>query len=144
MGAIHDEMSKEAYEMVRKAGINNAEFRSVARAFPSMLQVNGLGNAIAFLYAKKNDQSKKDKKNEKDVKNVHDILYKEIECWTWRTLEHQQEEQAQKSEYPKLPLDLMERITKLDSTGYRIYTDEIMHLCLWIKRFAEGMIKAEK
>lgn len=144
MGAIHDEMSKEAYEMVRKVGINNSEFRSLARAFPSMLQVNGLGNAIAFLYAKKNDQNKKDKKNEKDAKNVHEILYMGIECWTWKMLENQQENQAQRPENPKRNPDLMERITKLDSTGYRIYTDEIMRLCLWIKRFAEGMIKAEK
>lgn len=36
--------------------------------------------------------------------------------------------------------DLMERIVNLDSDAYRLYTNESMNICLWVKRFAEGMI----
>lgn len=109
---IHNEMAKFAYDtVVESAG--NKEFRSLARAFPSMLQANGLGASVAFLFSKRN-------------KVPHKILYEMLGEWTM-------------NQWGEKERDLMERLTNLDSIGYRIYTDEVMKLCLWIKRFAEGM-----
>lgn len=36
--------------------------------------------------------------------------------------------------------ELMCQSVGLDSITYRLYVNEIMNLCLWVKRFAEAMI----
>lgn len=134
--AVHNKMADAAYKLVARLSDEDKkedkkelkkEFRSLARSFPSMLQVNGLGNAIAFLHSKRKGG------------NASEKLYEGIQTWTENNL------RADLGAVPdvqgKSPqTDLMERITQLDSTTYRIYTDEVMNLCLWIKRFAEGMI----
>ncbi|WP_062198711.1 type III-B CRISPR module-associated protein Cmr5 [Massilibacterium senegalense] len=37
--------------------------------------------------------------------------------------------------------ELMEAITKVSITEYRVMTNEVQQLLIWVKRFAEGMIK---
>ena len=39
--------------------------------------------------------------------------------------------------------ELAQRISSLSSQEYRLYTVEVMNLCLWVKRFAEGMVEAD-
>lgn len=112
---VHNNMAKFAYEKVSDAGKNNKEFRSLARSFPSTIQVNGLGAAVAFLLSKKSS-------------DAHKKMYELLDVWTKNKFCLKSEEA------------LMERIVHMESGAYRIYTDEIMNLCLWIKRFAEGMI----
>lgn len=125
---VHNKMADAAYKLVAQlSGEGEKEFRSLARSFPSMLQVNGLGNAIAFLNSKRQG------------KNACGKLYEGIQTWTENNLKAGIGAAPGAQEKPP-QTDLMERITQLDSTTYRIYTDEVMNLCLWIKRFAEGMI----
>ena len=118
-GSVHNDMAMWAFEKVAEAaGEKKAkEFRSLARSFPSILQVNGLGMAVAFLESKKAEP--------------HTTMHKMITGW----IEHN---------YPTDSSDaLMKRIVTLDSASYRMYANEIMNLCLWIKRFAEGLIDGE-
>lgn len=110
----HNRMAKFAYEKIKSEAADNKEFCSLSRSFPSMLQANGLGAAIAFLFSKGNS-------------TPHKLLYEMINQWT-------------KEQFGESEPELMARITDMDSAGYRLYTDEIMALCLWIKRFSEGMI----
>lgn len=117
--SVHNDMAMWAFEEVEKVveQEKSKEFRSLARSFPSILQVNGLGMAVAFL----------DSKNGKPYVTMH----KMISGWI-------------KRKYPTDESDvLIKRIVKLDSASYRMYTNEIMNLCLWIKRFAEGLIDGE-
>lgn len=116
-----------AYEKVSEVKQPNAkEFRSLVRSVPAMIQMNGLGATIAFLYAKKEDKKKKDK-------NHHGELYDILSNW------------SKKQSYMKnMPKDLMEAIMELDSNTYRRLTKEMMQLMMWIKRFAEGMIPVDK
>lgn len=122
---VHNKMSQFAYQQVKKLSSDQKEFRSLARSFPSMLQMNGLGAAIAFLYSKK------------EGKNAHASLYACIEEWAGTECMKRIPNFDSKD-------DLMNCIVKLDSNMYRLFTNEIMHLCLWIKRFAEGMLDSEQ
>lgn len=125
MGAkVHNEMASKAYALVARLKETNrdcaGEFRSLARSFPSMIQVNGLGCTIAYLYSKKK------------MGNAFWYLYKEIDEWTKKSLEVKEENGKE--------LELADRISQFNNMEYRLYTNEVMNLCLWIKRFAEGML----
>ena len=119
--AVHNEMAQFAYQHVQKAvksPANSSEFRTLARSFPSMLQASGLGAAIAFLYAK--------------GKFPHKALYQLIDTWT-----------RNRFCSADTKTELAQRISSLSSQEYRLYTVEVMNLCLWVKRFAEGMVEAD-
>lgn len=135
---VHNELAKKSYKIVEKLSNSKEdkvkkEFRSLSRSFPSMIQVNGLCCAIAFLFSKKeqnNDgKDKKGEKKEEQKENAYKILYGEIEGWL-RISNNMLGEKE----------DLMDKITGLNNIETRLYTDEIMNLCLWLKRFAEGML----
>ena len=112
---LHNEMAEFAFGQVKKIhSAKKAEFRSLARSFPSMVQANGLCASIAFLYAKQDSASQK-------------AMYDLINTWF--------AEHCDCSSNTKLA----ERIISLNSKEYRLYTTEVMNLCLWVKRFAEGM-----
>lgn len=59
---VHNQMAEFAYHEISKNVTGNKEFRSLARSFPSMLQINGLGAAVAFLQSKK-------------ASHVHEFMY---------------------------------------------------------------------
>lgn len=107
-------MIEFAYQEVCSA--NSPDFCSLTRSFPAMLQINGLSAAIAFLCTKETAQSA-----------AHGKLYKIITNW------------LDKKFHVQLSNDLLKQITQMDSQTYRLYTNEVMTLCIWIKRFAEGM-----
>ena len=112
---LHNEMAEFTFDQVRKIpSANKAEFRSLARSFPSMVQANGLCAAIAFLYAKQNSAPQQ-------------AMYKLINTWIVKHFD------------PSSNTELAKRIVSLNSKEYRLYTTEVMNLCLWAKRFAEGM-----
>ncbi|MFD7522659.1 type III-B CRISPR module-associated protein Cmr5 [Paenibacillus chitinolyticus] len=96
------------------------EFRSLARSLPSMIQINGFGAAIAFLYAKKKGLA-------------HNELYMMIFCWL-----------KQQGIVDEDSREFMEVITVQSRDGYKRMTWETMGLLSWIKRFAEGMIEVEQ
>ena len=112
---LHNEMAEFAFTQVKKnPPTNKAEFRSLARSFPSMVQANGLCVSIAFLYAKQGSTPQK-------------AMYDLINTWIVNHFD------------PSSNTELAERIVSLNSKAYRLYTTEVMNLCLWVKRFAEGM-----
>ena len=112
---LHNKMAEFAYHKILEEMADNKEFRSLARTFPSMLQVNGLGASIAFLQSKKSE--------------AHKFMYGMLDQWT--------------SDKFGTAGDLLGRIVDMDSNTYRLYTNEIVNLCIWIKRFAEGLIKKD-
>ena len=91
-------------------------FRSLARSFPSMIQKNGLNVAIIYLYS--------------SCKNRNDEYALYLKIIEDRFVP-EKDESKQK---------LLNKLVNMDSSAYRMFANEIMDLCLWIKRFAEGMI----
>lgn len=131
---VYNSMAKYAFVKVadvvkikddegKDVGRIKQEFRSLARSMPSMLQVNGLGAVTAFIYSKKSGSL-----------SAHGRMYDLIQKWL----------EAKECVISVGKEDLMEQILNLDSETYRLYTNEIMNLCLWVKRFAEGMIESGK
>lgn len=107
-------------EVVDKAGDKIAkEYKSLARGFPAMVQIDGLGAALAFLKAKAAG----------DKNTPHGRLYTHLEAW----LTSQNHTSG----------DLLQSIIQLHSTLYRQVTVEVQAYMVWIKRFAEAEIKGE-
>ena len=117
---VYDQRVKYAYSKVLEIQKKEAcvkEFRSLARSFPSMIQVNGLGAAIAALKVKAGKQS------------AAEHMYKSIGDWL-----------QEQYDWPKGQEDIIQKIISQDSVTYRLYMQEIMSLCIWLKRFAEAML----
>lgn len=122
---IHNRMARFAFKQVSEISDENKEkkkeFRSLARSMPSYIQVNGLGAAIAFLYSKKK------------TGYAHGKMYEMLTRWI----------ESDDCLLPPKKDDFMECIVNLDGDSYRLYVNEIMNLCQWIKRFAEGRIEGD-
>ncbi len=99
-----------------KQSSGNKDYRSLVRGFSSMILLNGLGQALAFLKAKG--------KNKND--NHHEILYQHINLWL--------------KEYFGIEEDfnILEKIRNEDSYQYRLYTKETLAFLVWLKKFAEA------
>ncbi|MCL1936185.1 MAG: type III-B CRISPR module-associated protein Cmr5 [Defluviitaleaceae bacterium] len=118
----NDERAKYAYDFAFRISEEKneklqKEFRSLARSFPVMIQNNGLCASIAFLQAK--------------CKLHHEKLYLSIEGWLI------------KQNFIDKNKCLMDGIVELSRDDYRIVSKEIMAYLLWVKRFAEGLLKDE-
>ena len=135
--ATHNDMAKFAYEELLKLKLDK-EFRSLARSFPSMIQINGLGAAVAYLFSKKGRNG-----------GPHGKLYTLIN--NWMTCKFDEIDGVKAAEVDGKDGrgerdegdELTRRIMSLESSKYRVYTNEVMSLCLWIKRFAEGMVDGD-
>jgi CRISPR-associated protein Cmr5 len=95
------------------------EYKARVRGFGAMVQIDGLGAALAFLKAKAGV-----KKDNADAK-----LYEHLGAWM------KQDQQATD--------DLLTWVIALDSTRYRHAATEILAYVMWLKRFAEAEIDGE-
>lgn len=93
------------------------EYGSLARGFPAMIQIDGLGHALAFLQAKAG--------NEKD--NHHHRLYTHLSTWL-----------AQAPHLDFGGADLLEWLTTQGSAKYRQVATEAVAYLMWIRRFVEA------
>lgn len=104
---------KKAAEKVQK------EYKSLARGFPAMVQIDGLGAALAFLAAKAGG----------DATTAHGRLFNHLQAWL--------EKRKQTSG------NLLQSVIGLDSTRYRQVAVEVQAYMVWIKRFVEAEIKVK-
>jgi len=108
----------EKINEVKKKG--NMDYKSLVRGFSSMILLNGLGQALAFLRAKgKNDEN-----------NHHNLLYQHINLWINLWLEKHLGESND--------FDILRKICEEDSYKYRLYTKETLAFLVWLKKFAEA------
>ncbi|WP_270165789.1 type III-B CRISPR module-associated protein Cmr5 [Paenibacillus sp. SYP-B4298] len=93
-------------------------YSSYLKRLPSMIQVNGLGQAMAFYYSKQ----KKDGKGKPYM-----LIYRTIHEWLLK-------------KHPEIIRnELIESVVDLSSESYRMVTTETMALLGWMQRFATGM-----
>lgn len=122
MQSLNNERAQFAYDAVhaiieRKNTVLSKKYRSLVRSLPAMIQMQGLGVAIAFLYSKKKEAAFKE-------------LYTSIGKWC-------NQQQLTNG-------DLVKQIVKLDMQSYRIVSEEVIQIVLWKKRFSEGMIENDE
>ena len=95
-------------------------FRSYARQFPPMIQMNGLGQAAAFYFSR----------GEKDP---HKKLYEIVSHWLCKD-----------SQVYAGHKDLLDGITEKDMHHYRRAQAEAQALLIWVKKFAEALCPKEE
>lgn len=106
------------------------EYRALARGFASRIQLNGMGAACAFLYAK----SKPDAANDKKEQTVHATLLGHLQTWLTQT-----------GRFPALAnQSFIEWLIEASSDEYRRAAVEALAYLAWLRRFAEGAIAAPK
>lgn len=122
---IENGRARYAFETVENFVKNNQakskEYRSYVKKLPAMIQVNGLGQTLAFCYAK-GDQYRN--------------LFDQIEGWI---KEKQPDLLKRYSEDNKT--DFMQIVVSMNSNDYRIISNEVLALLDWMRRFADGMIR---
>jgi CRISPR-associated protein Cmr5 len=89
---------------------------------PAMIQVNGLGQTLAFYYASKKQMG---------------LVYSILDIWVKERLTYIKPERLPDQE-------LVEWVISLPSPQYKVVTMEIMALLNWLRRFADGMIKSDR
>ena len=119
--SLEQERAKDAWKAIEAAKTHNKEYqgkyKSVARSASADIQINGLGQTLAFWRAKETHQ--------KD-------LYKVVSAWVksrikWEGNDH-----------------LLLWITNTANTeDYRRATSEALAYLNWVKRFAEAELEAE-
>ncbi len=120
---IDRKRAKYGYEKVSSVkGKDFAEnYKSYVRNLPTMIKTNGLGTAIAFVFAKKNGKESK-------ITNAYKTIYEHIETWL-------------KEEGYITKNDLMNEIINMDTIKYKQTTIEVIEILTWLKRFSEGLIE---
>ncbi|MCB1157139.1 MAG: type III-B CRISPR module-associated protein Cmr5 [Leptospiraceae bacterium] len=98
------------------------KYKSYCKKIPMMLKINGLGNTIGFIKAKK--------------EKAYGILYKQVSEYLYN---------EKKCIYPfDTEQELLKQIIQLDTPEYRAITHELLALFSWMKRFSEGLIKGKE
>lgn len=114
----------EAGEKLNKS----KEYKSYLKKLPMLIKTNGLGAAMAFVFAKgsKNGSPK--------TSEPWGLIYAQIEEWLI-----EDEKQLIKVDKNRLAYSL----TTMDSYTYRAITIEVLALLSWMRRFAEALIAGE-
>ncbi len=110
--------------MAAKASPKPARYGTLARKLPSMLQVSGLGQTLAFLYSKGYGNGRPEEKAEA-------LLFKH--------LGERLREVSKRSQN-----DFMEVLLSLSPEEYRAATRQLAEVAEWLKRFAEGNLPKAK
>lgn len=98
-------------------------YLTVARRLPAMLQKNGLGQTLAFLYAKAQGRLRVGAEGQ---------LLTHLEAMMRAQLDTQG------------PADIMQWVLVMSVDDYRVASQHAMTASGWLKRFAEGMLAAEE
>ncbi len=117
---------KQVNEYVQKATKEQKKnFRSYVKRLPSLMQDNGMANAIAFVFSKRKSDDRFDAWN---------YLYNILLEWL--------------RDYYKMVFvkdnDLMKTVLELNSFEYKFVYDELISILNWLRRFAEGLIADEE
>lgn len=105
-------------------GVKHKYYKSYVKNIPMLIKTNGLAATFAFMF------SKKDK--------AYTEIYNQVEKWLVN------DECIVKSVYEKEEHkgdSLVKKLTLMNSSDYKVITNEVMALFTWLRRFAEGLAK---
>lgn len=119
------ERARWAWNKVSEVGSRSpiaSEYATHVRKLPARLQINGLGQAMAFLFAKHQSC----KKAETGAQRLLIHLGERIATILQRPI-------------PAKPKDIMAAIVAMTPDQYRRCTHELLTTAEWLKRFADGL-----
>lgn len=108
-----------------------SRYRVYVKNLPMLIKTNGLGSALAFVKAKAQDSPPEG--------TAYDLLYDHVERW----LQSEQKRHLLASAEADAD-DLVEQLVSMESSSYRAVTMEVMNLLNWLRRLADGIIKADE
>ncbi len=111
----------------KQLGEKQKEYRSLARGLNAMIQMNGLGQTLAFLKAKG-----KEGQNGQAAQTPHGLLYQHLSSWVSKQIDTQGN-------------NLLDWIVAAETSreDYRRATVECLAFGIWLRRFAEAELKSE-
>lgn len=115
-----------AVEVVAKemSQTKKSEYKSIVRKLPSLIQVSGLGQTLAFLYSRRGKQAK----------TAHGTLL-------WQLSKRLLPSTRQTTDNRRQATDnVMSYLVNMEPDAYRYATRKIMSDAEWLKRFAEGRL----
>lgn len=112
---------KQVSELVGKT--HAGRFRAYANSLPALVQMNGLGQAMAFACSKKSGKG--------DEAEGWGALYKLVSDWLCRN----------KTIFADHDGDLMKAIVSHDQNHYRLAQAECQALLVWVRQFARALLK---
>lgn len=123
-----------ALERSDKSDKVKARYGTRARKLPSYLQVNGLGQTLAFLYAKGKGEGAKGGGGALGSGDAY--LLRHLRDRVLRTIRHDNLQRTSD--------DVMATYTGLDPDQHRLVSAELAATAQWLKRFAEGRLEEEQ
>lgn len=112
-----------AWQKVEDVQKNDRDYLTEVRKLPARLLTNGLGQTMAFLYAK----AKGNEKGDAAKQRLYAQLAERVRAFKPATSND----------------DPMRIIVGLDPVEYRVLSRELLETAEWLKRFAEGHIDAK-
>jgi CRISPR-associated protein Cmr5 len=128
---IEQQRGERAWQAIKEAkerlGEKQKEYRSLARGLNAMIQINGLGQTLAFLKAKG-----KGEQNGQAAQTPHGLLYQHLSSWVG--------EQMHTERKSLLEWIVAQTTSRAD---YRRATAECLAFGNWLRRFAEAELKGD-
>ncbi|HDN82932.1 MAG TPA: type III-B CRISPR module-associated protein Cmr5 [Candidatus Altiarchaeales archaeon] len=130
--SLEQKRAKYAWECIQKVRGNieqEDKYKSYVRSAPSYIQINGLGNTLAFYKSKFEADLRKKGENELSAdKRAYKLLYDHLNGW-------RKELRGGK--------DILEWIRDENTSSLMVFqaTKEIIALLNWMKRFAEAELR---
>ncbi|MCG0314484.1 MAG: type III-B CRISPR module-associated protein Cmr5 [Calditerricola sp.] len=130
-----------------QVGKDNDKYVAYVRRLPSLIQTNGLGAALAFVFAKAKFGG--DKRGN-DAK-AYELIYQQLREWLFAhspirdellaVRDRVQRENANlyKDEKEREQQLFIDTLISLDADTYRATTRETLAFLQWLRRFAEGL-----
>jgi CRISPR-associated protein Cmr5 len=115
-------------EVKRQDNEAKKKYSTQARKFPSLIQVNGLGQALAFVYSK----AKFQERNRGAEARANGLLFNQVSNWVKGELKVSGDE------------NLLRLVVGQKSDFYRRATTEAIAFLNWLKRFAEAELPTEE
>lgn len=133
---VQDERAQWAWKQVAVAADLpkiSARYGTLTRKLPSYLQVNGLGQTLAFLYSKRRDTK---------GRTGDGLLL--VQLGLRLAKEVSGSRSLTEAEVDPDPAPVMAWLVGLTPDGYRRASHEARCVAEWLKRFAEGRLEEEK
>ncbi len=117
---LERERARYAWEKIGevKVGGFDKEYKALARSAGADIQINGLGQTLAFWKSKRDS-------------DAHSKLYEHVSHWVRKRVDESW-----------IGVDLLQKLIEEETSGdqYRRATTEAAALVVWLKRFAEAEI----
>ena len=109
--------------------VDSKKYRSYVKKMPSLIQVNGLGQTLAFYFSKI---------DEKVEGRIYGEIYRTVATWLKRQFPEQFRESTEEDH------QLIKTVINLGSRDYRTFAMETLALLNWMRKFVDGLVTSDE